>query len=396
MHAAFVASYAPRRCGIATFTADTVAAVRAADPSTRCSVYAITELGARHAYDGSVVGTIAQGDVRSYRAAARAIDASAAEVVNVQHEFGLYGVHRDGRFEDHLLPLLERTRRPTVTTLHTVVARPERWMREAVRDIVAASTVTVVMVGTAARLLHEAYGISQPVIVIPHGMPAVGSFGPPRTKAELGLAGRTVITTFGLVDRRKGLEYAIEAMPAVVARHPDALYVIAGQTHPEVVRRDGETYRDTLRALVERLGLAGHVAFEDRYLSQREIVDHLAATDVYVAPYLDPDQISSGTLAYAMGAGRAVVSTPYLHAREALAEGRGTLVPFRDAAAIAEAINATLDDGERRARIERAAAAYSAGTAWPIVGARVLDVMRAAARGAAKVVPVGGAEVVAV
>ncbi len=353
-----------------------VAAVRAADPSVRCSVIAIDEPGAHRAYDEIVTGHIVQGGAASYRAAAVVVNASSAEVVNVQHEFGLYGVHRDGTFEDHLRPFLEEVRRPVVTTLHTVIARPDDWMRDSVRDIVALSAETVVMVETAADLLRRAYGVSRRVRVIPHGMPAAGSLGRARSKAELGFGDRTVLCTFGLVDRRKGLEYAIAALPAVVARHPDVLYLIIGQTHPDVVRREGEWYRERLRELTERLELSEHVRFVDRYLSQHDIVDHLAATDIYVTPYLDPDQITSGTLAYAMGAGRAIVSTPYLHAREALAGGRGVLVPFRSAEAIADAVNALLVDGERRERLGRAVASYSAGTAWPIVGRLVLDLMR--------------------
>ena len=198
-----------------------------------------------------------------------------------------------------------------------------------------------------------------------------------------------IISTFGLVDPRKGLEYAIEAMPAVVARHPGALYLIVGQTHPELVRSEGERYREMLEALVARLGLGGHVAFVNKYISQREVLDYLVASDVYVTPYLDPHQITSGTLAYAMGAGRAIVSTPYLHAREALAEGRGMLVGFRNATAIADAVNALIEDPGRREHLERSAAAYSAGSAWPIVGARVLELMRAVSAYASRGCPWG-------
>lgn len=369
----------PRRCGIATFTADTVAAVRSADPSVRCSVVAIDEPTAHRSYDEIVTSRIVQGDAASYRIAAEEINASAVDVVNVQHEFGLYGVHRSGVFEDHLRPFLEAVRRPVVTTLHTVLGDPPQWMREVIRRIVARSAETVVMVSTAAALLHDAYGISRPVRIVPHGMPGVGRFGRPRSKAELGLAGRTVMCTFGLVDRRKGLEYAIAALPPVVERHPDVLYLIVGQTHPDVIRHEGESYRSALRQLADRLGASEHVAFVDRYLPQRDIVDHLAATDVYITPYLDPHQVTSGTLAYAMGAGKAIVSTPYLHAREALAGGRGILVPFRSPDAIGAAVNALLADPERKEGLERAAAAYSAGTAWPIVGRRVLEIMRGAA-----------------
>ena len=187
MRVAFVGSYVPRRCGIATFTADTVAAVHAADPSVEHAVFAIDEPGARHAYDSTVVGRIAQGDEASYRAAAAAINASATDIVSVQHEFGLYGVRREGVYHDHLRRFLEDLRRPVVTTLHTVLPAPEPWMRETVRAIVGASTKTIVMVDTAARLLRDTYGLMQPVEVVPHGMPAVGSLGPQRSKSELGL-----------------------------------------------------------------------------------------------------------------------------------------------------------------------------------------------------------------
>lgn len=381
MRVAFIGSYIPRRCGIATFTANTVAAVRAADPAVGCAVFAIDEPGrAPRTYDSTVVGRIEQGNPNSYRQAAAAINASSADVVSVQHEFGLYGTHQGGTYHDHLRGFLETVRRPVVTTLHTVLPAPEPWMRESLRAIASLSTRTVVMVETAARILREAYGLSQGVEVIPHGMPAVGSLRPQHSRDQLGLAGRTVVSTFGLVDPRKGLEYAIEAMPLVVQHHPDALYVIIGQTHPELVRSEGEGYREKLEALVARLGLAEHVVFVNRYISQREILDYLVASDVYVTPYLDPNQITSGTLAYAMGAGKAIVSTPYLHAREALAQGRGVLVGFRDPLAIARAVNMLIEHPARRARLARAAAAFSAKTAWPAIGQRVLALMRASAR----------------
>ena len=372
MRVAFVGSYVPRRCGIATFTADTVAAVRSADPSVRCAVVAIDEPGAHRRYGPEVIGRIAQGDPCSYRDAAATINAWSADLVNLQHEFGLYGLHRLGRFEDHLRPFLDDLGLPVVTTLHTVLPHPEPWMREVVRSIASRSAEIVVMVETAARLLRDAYGIVTPVQVIPHGMPGIETHGPRRDRTALGFAGRTIVTTFGLVDPRKGLEYAIEAMPAIVARHPDALYLVIGQTHPDLIRAEGERYREGLVALVDRLGLRAHVRFVNEYLTKDDIVDYLGASDVYVTPYLDPNQITSGTLAYAMGAGRAIVSTPYLHAREALAAERGVLVGFRDASAIADAVNGIVETPRLRERLERAASTYAAGTTWDAIGARVL------------------------
>ena len=195
-------------------------------------------------------------------------------------------------------------------------------------------------------------------------------------KKKLGVLGRTIISTFGLVDPRKGIEYMIEAMPAIVASHPSALYVIAGQTHPELRRHDGEKYRNQLVATVKRLGLQNHVSFIDEYMAQRDIIELLVASDVYVTPYLDPQQITSGTLAYALGAGKAIVSTAFVHAREALADGRGMLVPFRDSIALAEAIKSLLDHPDHKQAIERAAYAYANDMSWPRAGEHWLALMR--------------------
>jgi glycosyltransferase involved in cell wall biosynthesis len=247
------------------------------------------------------------------------------------------------------------------------------------------------MAETALDLLGSVYGITDLATVIPHGTPAIDPSGRRRMKDKLGLAGRTLICTFGLVDPRKGLEYVIEAMPAILAGHPDSLYVIAGQTHPEQQRRAGERYRNRLVATVERLGLRDQVFFLNEYLTQRDVVELLLATDVYVTPYLDPQQITSGTLAYALGAGKAIVSTAYLHAVEALAEGRGLLVRFRDSGQLAEAVNSVLDDSDRKRSLERRAYAYARDMAWPRAGERWLQLMRdVLARPAAAPLAVGG------
>jgi glycosyltransferase involved in cell wall biosynthesis len=245
-------------------------------------------------------------------------------------------------------------------------------MRDAVRVIASRSDEVIVMAHTAARLLVSDYGITKVPVVIPHGMPAIEPTGRHRLKTKLGVEGRTIISTFGLVDPRKGLEFVIGAMPAIVERHPNALYLVVGQTHPELLKQQGEAYRNTLERLAEELGLSDHIGFVNEYLTQRDIVGYLLATDVYVTPYLDPNQITSGTLAYALGAGKAIVSTPYLHAIEALADDRGIIVPFRDAPAIADAVERILGDAELKQRLERRAYAYGRETAWPAVGRRVL------------------------
>jgi len=372
----FVSSNLPRRCGIATFSADLMAAVKAADPRVRCRVAAIDEPNAARPYGGEVRWRIRQGEAKNYGAAAEAINRSNADIVNVQHEFGLYGTWTDGVYDDHLRPFLEALTKPVVTTLHTVPPDPTPSMREAIRSAVGLSTATVVMAEAAAALLAGTYGIAEVPVVIPHGMPAIQPHGRVRMKEKLGVPGRTIISTFGLVDPRKGIEFMIEAMPAIVAGHPAALYLVAGQTHPELRRHDGETYRNHLVEAVKRLGLENNVSFIDEYMSQRDIIQLLLASDVYVTPYLDPRQITSGTLAYALGAGKAIVSTAYLHAQEALADGRGILVPFRDSAALSDAVNSVLEHPDRKQALESAAFAYAADMSWPRTGEHWLALMR--------------------
>jgi glycosyltransferase involved in cell wall biosynthesis len=296
--------------------------------------------------------------------------------VNIQHEFGLYGLWHDGTYDDHLAVFLEHLTKPSVVTLHTVPPNPEPWMRDAVRAASDKSDLIVVMARTAARLLRDVYGIAKEPAVIEHGMPAIEPHGRRRFKRQLGVDGRQIVSTFGLVDPRKGLEYVIEAMPAIVAVHPDVLYLIVGQTHPELLKKEGESYRNSLVEIANRIGVWDHVKFVNEYLTQRQIVDYLLATDVYVTPYLDPNQITSGTLAYALGAGKAIVSTPYLHAREVLSEDRGILVPFRDAPAIARSVTRLLSDPQEKQRLEGRAYEYGKAMSWPAIGERVLALMR--------------------
>lgn len=372
----FVTSNLPRRCGIATFSADLIAAVRVADPRIKFQVAAIDESIEVRPYGREVRWRIRQGDARNYRATAEAINRSNADIVNVQHEFGLYGTWTDGVFDDHLRPFLEALNKPAITTLHTVPPDPTPSIREAIRSAVRLSAATVVMADAAAAILAAAYGIAEVPVVIPHGMPAIQPHGRVRMKEKLGVTGRTIISTFGLVDPRKGIEFMIEAMPAIVAGHPAALYLVAGQTHPELRRRDGESYRNQLVATVKRLGLENNVSFIDEYMAQRDIIELLLASDVYVTPYLDPRQITSGTLAYALGAGKAIVSTAYLHATEALGGDRGILVPFRDSAALAMAVSSLLERPDRKQALESAAYQYASDMSWPRTGEHWLALMR--------------------
>ncbi len=386
MRIAFVSTYPPRRCGLATFTSDLMGAMRSADNRTQVRVAAIDERNTVRAYDSAVRWRIRQGGPVAYMAAAREIDRSNADVVCVQHEFGLYGLWKgggwageqwiEGTYEDHLTPFLEELKKPALVTMHTVLPEPSPAIRETVRNIADAAHELVVMAETAVDILRDVYGVTVTPTVIPHGMPHIEPKGRRRMKAKMGLDGRQIVSTFGLVGPGKGLEYVIEAMPAIVAAHPAALYLIAGQTHPELLKQRGEEYRNKLTERVEELGLEDHVLFVNQYLEQKDVMEYLLASDVYVTPYLDPNQITSGTLSYALGAGKAVVSTPYLHAKEALAHDRGLLVDFRSADEMAAAVSSILDDPELKARLEHNAYAYANEATWPKTGARFLEVMQ--------------------
>jgi predicted GH43/DUF377 family glycosyl hydrolase/glycosyltransferase involved in cell wall biosynthesis len=386
MRIAFVSTYPPRRCGIATFTNDLMHAMRDADEDIQTRVAAIDERVVVRAYGSEVRWRIRQGSPDGYVAAAEAINESMADVVCIQHEFGLYGLWRDeswegdrwieGNYEDHLTPFLEALHKPALVTLHTVLPQPSPAVRQAVRDIAATCDGLVVMAQTAVELLRDVYGVTKTPTVIPHGMPHIEPRGRRKMKAKLDLEGRSIIATFGLVGPGKGLEYVIEAMPAVVAEHPEALYLIAGQTHPELLRQHGEEYRNKLIAIVEGLGMSDNVAFVNQYLKQKDIIELLLASDVYVTPYLDPNQITSGTLSYALGAGKAVVSTPYLHAKEALADDRGILVDFRAPEELSDAFNAILGDPELKQRLETNAYTYANEATWPKTGARMVETLR--------------------
>jgi glycosyltransferase involved in cell wall biosynthesis len=345
---------------------------------------AITERGARHTYPADVRWRIAQDIPGSYAAAARALSRAGVAAIAVQHEFGLYGEWRpaDEALVDMTPALLAAAERPLITTLHTVLPDPITEVRHALRRLCAGSAAVVVMARAAARLLAEVYGVDPArVRVIPHGVPVFACREEAVARAELGLSGRTVLSTFGLIHRNKGIEVAIRALPDIVARHPEVVYLVIGQTHPTDQRREGESYRDELDALVRDLGVAGNVRFVNRYLDQAEIPRYLEATDIYLTPYHDRTQISSGTLAYALGCGRAIVSTPYAYAVEALAEGRGLLAAFGDPTSIARCVLRYLDKPTFARAIRARALAYGQEMIWPRAGERYARLIEEVAGG---------------
>ena len=367
-HIAFLGNYLPRQCGIATFTTDLAEAIADRFAEVDCAVVAMNDAGMRHAYGERVRFEIGEGDLASYRRAADFLNVGSTDVLCVQHEYGIFG----GRAGSHVLALLRELRMPIVTTLHTILGEPSLDQRRVMDEVARLSTRLVVMSQYGADLLHELHRVPRDKIdFIPHGIPS-----PPRTparKAQLGLEGKAVILTFGLLSPDKGIEFVVEALPEIVKRHPNAMYVIVGATHPHVKGQSGDSYRRKLADLARRLGVESNIVFHDRFVSIDEITDFLSAADIYVTPYLNLEQISSGTLAYAVGAGKAVVSTPYRYARELLADDRGILVPSRDSAAIGEAISGLLDRPEERKAFGERAASHGRDMIWPSVAKRYVE-----------------------
>lgn len=339
-HVAVLGNALPRQCGLATYTSHSVAALRAEFPEVSIDHYAMDD-GNGAVYGPDVKATICADDVSDYVRAGSAIQRSGAQLLWLHHEFGIFG----GSAGDHLIALLRQIDIPLVVTLHTVLPEPNAAQMRVMRAMLGRAGHIIVMARRAADLLQGVYGVAPELIhVVPHGAPDRPLSPTTRWKSLLGLADRPVVLTFGLISPGKGIETAIRAMPAIVAKHPNLVYLVVGASHPALLRQQGEAYRDALHQLVNGLGLDENVRFIDRFLDDEELLDHLQAADIYLTPYAGRNQVTSGTLSYALAMGRPVVSTPYVHAEEALADGLGTLVPFGDSAAISNAINGLLDD----------------------------------------------------
>ncbi len=365
---AVVGNHLPRHCGIATFTADLTQALGREFPALDCFVLAMNDPGKRYAYPSRVRFEIAETDLGSYRQAADYLNVNTVDAVCVQHEYGIFG----GKAGAHILALLRELRMPIVTTLHTILAEPNAQQRFVMDELTRISERIVVMSDHGAELIREVHKVPEGKIDrIPHGIRELPFAN--GSKDHLGVEGKSVILTFGLLSPDKGIENVIDALPAILARHPNTVYILLGSTHPHVKEQTGETYRLMLEARARRLGVDSSMIFHDRFVGDDELAEFLSAADVYVTPYLKPEQITSGTLAFAVGSGKAVVSTPYWYARELLADGHGILVPWRDPGAIArEVIDLLGDDGKRLAIRERA---YARGRSmvWPAVARRYVE-----------------------
>jgi glycosyltransferase involved in cell wall biosynthesis len=375
---AVIGNSLPRRCGIATFTTDLQQAISTSRPNIDTCIVAMTDHGQAYEYPATVALQIKDGNIDEYARAADFLNGGRFDAVCLQHEFGIFG----GEAGAHILALLSRVTMPVVTTLHTVLAEPTAAQRAVLERIVEASSKVVVMAKKGRELLRSVYQVPDDKIeVIAHGIPDVTFVRPDAAKAKLGFGGRSVILTFGLLSPNKGIEVMIDAMPSILKRRADAVYIVLGATHPNLVRDEGEAYRERLMARVRELGVEDHVVFLDQFVDQATLLEFISMCDVYVTPYLNEAQMTSGTLAYSFGLGKPVVSTPYWHARELLADGRGVLVPFGDATAIGNEIAELLTDDVRRQAMCKRAYAVSRTMIWARTADRYMSVFENARQG---------------
>ena len=370
---AYVSTYPPRECGIATYTKHLVDATSAfcARAVTSPAVIAVNDRGGLYDYEIRVKSQIDANDVQSYERAAQYINASDFDVVNLQHEYGIFG----GEWGEYVVECLRRIEKPVVTTLHTILEEPVPDAKRVLEQTLEHSDFLVVMAQTGKRMLEQLYGgHADRIRYVPHGCPNVPYIGTAMTKLSLGLKDRFVLSTFGLLSRGKGIEHVVEALPQIVREHPSAVYLIIGETHPEVRKREGESYRQLLLDLVESLGLEKNVRFVNQFLAENELIRYLQATDVYVLPYPNREQISSGTLSYALSTGKAIVTTPFLHAEEVISGGAALECKFKDPDSIAEGVNTLLNDDQLRERFGRMAYQYSRSMIWPNVAMSYVNV----------------------
>jgi glycosyltransferase involved in cell wall biosynthesis len=358
---AVIGNYLPRQCGIATFTTDLCTSIASEYGSARLFAIPVNDPESSYEYPDRVRMEIEQEDCASYERAAEFLNFNGNDLVCLQHEYGIFG----GVAGSHILSLLRRLKMPLVTTLHTVLREPDLNQRTVLEEIAHLSDRLIVMSQLASTLLQNVYGVSpEKIDLIPHGVPDFPFTDPNYFKDLFNTQGKSVLLTFGLLSPNKGIENVIRALPAILAKHPHVTYIVSGATHPHIRRREGERYREELQKLTIELGVSSQVIFNNRFVSAEELVEHVGAADIYITPYRQEAQIVSGTLAIALGAGKAIISTPYWHAQELLADGRGLLVPFDNPASIAEATNRLLDNDAERHTMRKRAYLHSRGTTW--------------------------------
>jgi glycosyltransferase involved in cell wall biosynthesis len=358
---AFIGDHLPRKCGIATFTTDLLAAVASAHPQSQCLAVAVNDFQDGYEYPEVVRFEIEEQDLSSYLRAADFLNINNVDIVCLQHEFGIYGGPAGG----HILALLRELRMPVVTTLHTVLQEPSADQRRVMEGLIALSTRMIVMAKRGRKMLREVYRAPLAKIdLIPHGIPDVGFVDPTYFKDQFGVEGKVVLLTFGLLSPNKGIEYVLNALPRILEEFPEVVYIVLGATHPNELRDHGEAYRLSLEILAKKNKVDKNVIFYNQFVELENLKEFIGAADLYITPYLTEAQITSGTLAYTFGAGKAVVSTPYWHAAELLADDRGVLVPFSDAPAIAREVIGLLRDDTRRHAIRKNAYRIGREMVW--------------------------------
>lgn len=367
---AFVGNYLPRQCGIATFTTDLCEAVAHQYSGTTCIALPINDIETGYAYPNRVRFELAEKDINSYLSASDFLNINDVDMVCLQFEYGIFG----GKTGSHILALLRGLRMPIVTTLHTILENPNRDQRHVLEEVAALSDRLVVMSERGSEFLQNIYNVTPGKIdIIPHGIPDVPFVDPSFNKDLFGVEGKTVLLSFGLLSASKGIETVISALPAIVERFPDLVYIVVGATHPHVIQHEGETYRLSLQWLAQQKGVESNVIFYNRFVSLEELVEFISAADIYITPYLNEAQIVSGTLAYTLGAGKAVISTPYWYAQEMLSDGRGVLVPFRDPEALAEQVIKLLDNEAERHAMRKRAYMFGRKMVWSEVAKRYME-----------------------
>jgi len=357
---AIVGNHLPRQCGIATFTTDLSDAIAVEYGAAGVFVVAVNDPQSQYVYPARVRFELTEDDLSSYKAAADFLNSSDLDLVCLQHEYGIYG----GKAGGHILRLLQHLKMPVVTTLHTVLREPDVDQLIVLQEIAARSDRLIVMSKHSSQFLQDVFRVpGEKIDLIPHGIPDL-PFAEPASCKDSFSNGKTVLLTFGLLSPNKGFESMIHALPHIVARHPNVVYIIAGATHPHVRRREGDRYRLQLQALAKELGVEQNVVFHNRFVSPQEMAALVGSADIYITPYRYEAQAVSGTLAYALGAGKAIISTPYWHATELLDEGRGALVPFEDPAAIADTAIELLDNDAARQSMRERAYVYARQMVW--------------------------------
>jgi glycosyltransferase involved in cell wall biosynthesis len=367
---AFIGNYLPRQCGIATFTTDLCEAIADQFKETACIALPVNDIEAGYDYPERVRFELAEKDIESYRRAADFLNINNVDMISLQHEYGIFG----GRAGSYILTLLRELRMPVVTTLHTILRDPDPDQRRVLEEIVSLSDRVVVMSKRGAEFLGSIYHIPEEKIdLIPHGIPDVPFVDPSFHKDLFGVEGKSVLLSFGLLSANKGIETVITALPLILAKFPNVVYIVVGATHPHVIQNEGETYRLSLQWLAHQKGVEGNVIFYNRFVSLEELVQFIGAADIYITPYLDAAQITSGTLAYTLGAGKAVISTPYWYAEEMLADERGVLVPFRDPQALADQVIDLLSNETKRHSMRKRAYMFGREMIWPQVARRYMQ-----------------------